>query len=75
MGLKSWGATFSGDKYVFGVRIFGGLNNFSFLNEHIGYTGHRYEINSQTSELGAQFAGRGLDQLQLHIIDCVKHWE
>ena len=39
---------------------------------HTRHTGHRYEIDNQTSELGAQFAGCGLDQLQLHIIDCVK---
>ena len=39
---------------------------------HTRHGGHRYEIENETSELGIHFAGCGLDQLELQIIDCVK---
>ena len=39
---------------------------------HTRHGGHRTEIENESSELGTHFAGCGLDQLQLQIIDCVK---
>ena len=39
---------------------------------HTRQTGHRQEIEKQSSELGIHLASRGLDNLELHIIDCVQ---
>ena len=39
---------------------------------HTRHTGHRQEIENQSSELGIHCASCGLDNLEVQIIDCVQ---
>ena len=39
---------------------------------HTRHSGHRQEIENQSSELGTHFASCGLDNLEVQIIDCVQ---
>ena len=42
---------------------------------HTRHTGHRSEIENQTSELGEHFHRCGVENLSLQIIDCVRQGE
>ena len=39
---------------------------------HTRHSGHRQEIENESSELGTHFAHCGIESLQLQIIDCVQ---
>ena len=42
---------------------------------HKRHTGHRREIEDQSTPLGSHFAKSGYQNFSLQIIDCVKHGE
>ena len=42
---------------------------------HIRHTGHRQEIDNQSSELGSHFAKCSYNFFSLQIIDCVRDGE
>ena len=42
---------------------------------HMRHTGHRSEIENESSELGKHFSMCGINNLKIQIIDCVKNGE
>ena len=58
-------------KYCHGCQYVGKSINFM----HVRHSGHRQEIENQSSELGLHFSRCGYDNLSLQIIDCVKEGE
>ena len=42
---------------------------------HSRHTGHRSEVENQSSELGVHFSQCGLENFSIQMIDCVKQGE